>query len=414
MTPAAHRFGWYLAIVQLLFTLCWTVYAIFLPKLAAAAGLGPGAIVLLLLLDQAIFTVCDFATGIAADKASRALGRIGPWLVAITVVSCAAFLILPYVAAAGAPVLIAVTVLWTITTSALRAPPMMMLGKYAAKPAIPYLASLALLGYGLAGAASPYLGAVLRDADPRIPFALSSLVLVLAASGLIEAERRLAAQPQPNTAAASPAPARSYGPTSPPAILFALTMIVLALGYQIHFALESAPLYRRFAAPEQLVWLMPVFWIGFNVMMFPASVLTKRFGGYVVIGVGGLIGAAAIAAAHTATTLDMLVAAQAASGAAWGAILMSAFAIALTATGKTAEGRQGKMSGLLYATLALATLARIAATASGMATDPHLLTALQWLPVVCWAVAGGAVLYLAVGSLRRVAVATNTTAQATE
>ena len=38
MSPTAHRFGWYLALLQLLFTLCWTVYAIYLPKLAAAAG----------------------------------------------------------------------------------------------------------------------------------------------------------------------------------------------------------------------------------------------------------------------------------------------------------------------------------------------------------------------------------------
>ena len=32
-----------------------------------------------------------------------------------------------------------------------------------------------------------------------------------------------------------------------PAIVFALGMIVLALGYQMHFALNSAPLYLRFA-----------------------------------------------------------------------------------------------------------------------------------------------------------------------
>ncbi|MBI1204837.1 MAG: MFS transporter [Rhodopseudomonas sp.] len=406
MSPVTHRFGWYLAVLQLLFTLCWTVYAIYLPQLATAAGLAPGAVVILLLLDQVVFTVCDFATGIVADRTSRALIRIGPWLVAITVVSCAAFLVLPYVAAAGAPLLIAVTAIWTITTSALRAPPMMMLGKHAARPAIPYLTSLALLGYGLAGAASPYLAATLRQADPRLPFALASLVLVLAASGLIRAERRLASQPNTDTPSTAPAPVRTVGPTRPPTLWFALAMIALALGYQIHFSLESAPLYRRFAAADQLVWLMPVFWIGFNVTMFPASVLTRKFGGYVVIGVSSLIGAAAIAVAHGATTLTMLVVAQCASGAAWGAILMSAFAIALSATGKNGEGREGRMSGLLYATLALATLARIGAVASGVAADPHLVGALQGLPVLCWALAGLTLLYVAASSLMRRASAT--------
>jgi len=57
MSPVSHRFGWYLALLQLVFTLCWTVYAIYLPKLAATAGLLPGTVILLLMLDQAIFTV---------------------------------------------------------------------------------------------------------------------------------------------------------------------------------------------------------------------------------------------------------------------------------------------------------------------------------------------------------------------
>ena len=108
------------------------------------------------------------------------------------------------------------TVVWTVTSSALRAPPLMLLGKYAAKPAIPYLSSLAMLGYGIAG----------------------------------------------------------------------------ALGYQMHFALDSAPLFLRFAKPAELEWLMPVFWIGFNIAMFPASVVTNRLGGYAVMGVAALIGAA--------------------------------------------------------------------------------------------------------------------------
>ena len=44
MGTASNRFGWYLAVLQL-FTLCWTVYLIYLPKLAAAAGLAPKAVV---------------------------------------------------------------------------------------------------------------------------------------------------------------------------------------------------------------------------------------------------------------------------------------------------------------------------------------------------------------------------------
>lgn len=407
MSPVSHRFGWYLALLQLVFTLCWTVYAIYLPKLAATAGLLPGVVILLLMLDQAIFTVCDFATGIAADKMTRVLGRIGPWVAGITALSCLAFLLLPYVAAAGASWLIAVTVIWTVTSSALRAPPLMLLGKYAAKPALPYLSSLAMLGLGLAGAVSPYLALTLRDVDPRLPFVAISLVLVLTTLGMISAERRLAAQPPAETEAA---PAGAFGTLTTPAIVFALGMIVLALGYQIHFALESAPLYLRFAKPNQLSWLMPVFWIGFNVAMFPASLMTKRFGGYAVMGAAALLGALAIVATHLAQSLDLLVAAQFASGAAWGVILMSAFTVAFTVG---ANGGEGRMSGLLFSTLALATFARMAAVAGGLKGNPSLQTALHWLPVACWTIAGAALLYFAINGAQRWAAGWRAAAQET-
>lgn len=208
MSPASHRFGWYLALLQLLFTLCWTVYAIYLPKLAASAGIPPGAVILILMIDQAVFTVCDFATGIAADRVTRLLGRLGVYVVAATAISCAAFIALPFVASAGAPLFIAVTLVWTVTSSALRAPPLMLLGKYAAKPALPYLTSLAMLGYGIAGAVAPYLAVTLRNVDPRLPFVLASVVLMLTTLGMISAERRLAAAPEPPPRASAPSPRR--------------------------------------------------------------------------------------------------------------------------------------------------------------------------------------------------------------
>lgn len=394
MSSATHRFGWYLAVLQLLFTMCWTVYAIYLPRMAAAAGIDPGTVILLLMLDQAIFTICDFATGIVADKVSRVVGRLGVWVVAATAVSCVAFLALPFIAAAGAPLFIAVTVVWTVTSSALRAPPLMLLGKYAAKPSLPYLSSLALLGYGIAGALAPYMTITLRDIDPRWPFVVASVVLVLATLGIVSAERRLASEPQPKAASA---PARAFGPLTTKAAVFALGMIVLALGYQMHFALASAPLFLRFAKPADLEWLMPVFWIGFKISMFPAGLITKRFGGYAVMGAAALVGALAIIGAHAAQGLELLMLAQFAAGAAWGAILMSAFTVAFSIGENGAEGR---MSGLLFSALALATLARMGMVAGGFAANPSVNAMLQWTPAVCWSLAGAALLYLAFAGLR--------------
>jgi MFS family permease len=395
MSKASHRFGWYLAVLQLIFALCWTIYVIYLPKLAAAAGIAPQAVILVLMLDQAIFAVCDFFTGIASDKVTRILGRLGEWATVATALSCAAFLIMPMIPGFGTPVLIGVIVVWAATSSALRAPPLMLLGKYAQKPSIPYLSALALLGTGLAGALGPYLTITLRDIDPRIPFAVASVVLTLVTLGMITAERRLAADDRPTSKVP---PVRSFGTMTKPAIVFALGMIALALGYQMHFALDSAPLFLRFTNAASLQWLMPVFWIGFNISMFPASILTNRLGGYRVIGGAALIGALAILATHLAQGLEQMVVAQFAAGAAWGAILMSAFTVAFS-IGE--NGGEGRMSGLLFSALALATLTRMAAVATGFNADPLLKSILQWVPMLCWAVAGAALLYLASARVKR-------------
>jgi hypothetical protein len=396
MNSTTHRYGWYLAALQLFFTLCWTVYALYLPQLAASAGIAAGSVILILILDQAVFTVCDFATGIAADKVTRVVGRLGVWVVAVTAVSCLAFLALPFVAHVGAPMLLAVTLVWTVSSSALRAPPMMLIGKYAAKPSIPYLSSLAMLGYGVAGALGPYLVVTLRNTDPRLPFALASLVLVLTAIGMLSAERRLASEPPSD--ATEGAKARPFGQFTPRAFAFTLAMIVLALGFQIHFSVGTRSLFLRFAEPADLSWLMPVFWIGFNVAMFPASLVTKRLGGYVVMGAAGLIGAAAIYATHAAGSLDFMIGAQLIAGAAWGAIMMSAFTVAFEIG---ANGGEGRMSGLLFSTLAIATLARMAAIATGLNTDPAVVDVLRAVPIFCWAIAGAALLYLGIATIRQ-------------
>ena len=65
---SANRTGVYIAVLQLVFTLGWTTYVIYLPKLAASVGIAPSAVILILMLDQAIFTITDTAMGIAADK----------------------------------------------------------------------------------------------------------------------------------------------------------------------------------------------------------------------------------------------------------------------------------------------------------------------------------------------------------
>src|SRR5215212_11879448 len=140
----ASRTGIYLAVLQLIFTLGWTTYVIYLPKLAAQVGIAPGMVIFILMLDQAIFTITDTAMGIAADKIAPFVGRLGVFVGILTAISCAAFVALPFVAGTGPGAqfwFIAVALVWVVTSSALRAPPLTLLGKYSAQPAVPLLAA---------------------------------------------------------------------------------------------------------------------------------------------------------------------------------------------------------------------------------------------------------------------------------
>jgi hypothetical protein len=393
-SATGNRTGLYLAFLQLVFTLGWTTYVIYLPKLAAEVGIAPTAVIWLLMLDQAIFTITDTAMGVAADRIARLVGRLGIYVGVLTALSCAAFLALPFVASTGhsaQPFFIALIVIWAITSSALRAPPLVLLGKYRARPEIPYLAALVMLGYGVAGAVSPYLGVVLRDVDARLPFVISSVVLLITTLALSKVERGLADEPAP---AKSAAPAKPFS-TVP--VIFIAAMVILALGYQLHFSINSGSFYLRFAKPAELQWLMPVFWIGFNLAMFPASLVVKHRGGLIVMGAAGLFGAVAIIVAEFAGGLNMLIAAQFIAGAAWGCMLMSAISAAL-AIGET--GAEGKISGLVFSALALATFARMAAVAGGLQKLPDYAPLLHWAPVACWSVAGAGLLVIAAAKLQ--------------
>jgi MFS family permease len=145
-TTSANGTGVYLAILQLVFTLGWTTYVIYLPKLAAEVGIAPAAVIFILMLDQAIFTITDTAMGIVADKIAPFVGRLGVFVGTLTALSCAAFVALPFVAGTGSgaqPWFIGLIVIWSITSSALRAPPLTLLGKHRAKPSVPFLSALA-------------------------------------------------------------------------------------------------------------------------------------------------------------------------------------------------------------------------------------------------------------------------------
>ena len=383
MNPLTPRIGVYFALLQLLFTLTWTVYIIFLPRLAAEAGIPKSWILWILVADQLVFVIADWLMGARADRMSRVVGRLGPRLALVTLISALAFLLLPFAAPLASPLLfLALTFLWTVTSSALRAPPLMLIGKYAASGARPVISGMWLFGFGIAGAIAPYLTIALRDVDARLPFALASVSVAIAAWALGWAERSLAAA----------APAAEQPAHKPLPIAGFLAVVALAaLGFQVHFSLSSAPQYLRFVPAEQLGQLMPAFWVGFNLAMLPLTLLIRRYGDFRILATGTLAGAVAVLYATQASSLATLVAAQVAAGAAWAAVMFGAFGAAML-LGRT--GREGFATGGLFSMLAFAAMLRILLIATQLNQDAGLQQALVYLPAACWGAAAVLLLIL--------------------
>jgi hypothetical protein len=221
----------------------------------------------------------------------------------------------------------------------------------------------------------------LRGVDPRLPFALSSIALIVAVSAMLWAEKHLA-----GAAGAVPPPeAVVKKPVGTGVVLFFGAVALLGLGFQAHFALNSAPLYLRFAKPAELDYLMPVFWIGFNLLIFPACRANERFGGTVVMAAGAVTGALASTLAAAAPSLELLLALQFLAGGAWAAVLMSAMTAAI-AIGHV--GREGAATGGLFALLAIATFTRMGLVAAQLNRDPVVSSLLVWLPGLAWLLAG--------------------------
>jgi hypothetical protein len=367
-----------LAALQLAFALTWVIYVIYLPSLAAQAGVPKHAVAWILLMDQVIFIACDWMAGIYADRVARALGRVGPRLAIAALVSCAAFLLLPWIAPAGSSVaFIALTALWSATSSALCAPPLTLTGRHATHPERPWIAAVYMLGLGLAAAAAPYLGTRLRGIDPRIPFTISTAMVIIATFALVAAERRLRADRPVMPQAPRAADGRMLA-------MFAVAVALFAIGFQLHFSVNSSRQYLRFAAPEELESLMPVFWIGFNLAMLPAALITRRFGGLVVMTAGGVAAMLLSAAVPFAPSLGVLAGLQFAAGAAWGFVLMSAFTAALEVG---APGLEGRITGMLFSMLAVAAFARIAFVSAGVPGTGPVAEALPALPAFAWLLA---------------------------
>ena len=367
----------YLGVVQFFLLASWTVYAIFLPGLLDSVGIEKRWVAWVLLADQALFACFDIAAGFAADRAFRLYARMGFVLAAVGALSCAAFLILPWLPGAGVgPALfLGVTVLWVVSSAALRAPLFGLLARHAAKPAVPRLAGLAMAGMGVAAALSPYMGTLLTGLDPRLPFAVSSLSLLLVVLGLVVAERR--GIPDTTAAPEAPTPALS-------AWAFLPALWLAAGAMQIAVFLQAAPRYLRDVGQDALPWLLPIFWVGFSLVAFFDGSFSARWGAARVFALGCLMGGFGIWLTGL-TGFEAAISGYALAGLGWAAALKSIFGLAAE-SGR--PERVGSYTGLVFAVLAGAAFMRIGINLTGWPGLPERAPLLTLVSLGGWVLAG--------------------------
>lgn len=364
------------ASVQFLLAATWTIYVAFLPQLAARAGIPNANVAWILMMDQVIFVTMDFALGIAADRVASAMRRLGGWILALSVVSALAFVLLPGVTSPS--LLLGVTAVWAGTSSALRAPPMVIIARRLHATESTFLVGCSLLGIGLAGAVAPLLTARLRDASPLAPFLAAGAALVVAVVALRWVEPAVARKDA--EAASEPMPAVALRHMW----MFFAAVWILALGFQFHTVVNSAPAYLRFVSNAELVRAAPVFWIGFFLcVLLPGAPMLRRYPACVLLLAAAALGALTLFGFAAAGSLGAVLATQCLAGGLWGIMFASAANAALDAGH---VGREGMFSGLVFAVLAVAALIRIAIVSSGASKSVALAGLLPWLPAVAWSV----------------------------
>ena len=402
---------WRLAFVQMLFTLSWTVYVIFLPALFRRAGIDANILPWVLIADQLIFAAMDFGLGLWLDRAKAALEKFSNWFMVVVGLACLLFISLPWLSD-NAPqgVLIFAVILWVVCSSVLRVPPLYFMAKAVAvnetnqtagKPLALGVAAY-FFGIGVAGAAAPFLTITLKNIDPTLPFFVASASLMLATYAL----RPMLKLTPENGANPTLVPVRTID------FKLALPMLVavalFAFGVQMHVAFNSAKYFTSVYPGASLEWLMPLFWVGFSVAMFPASQWLKRCayaedllaqiaGATQAMWCAGLLGAAALVACVFAPTLALLIIFQVVAGAAWAVVMLAVFS-AVSAMGKaSAPIKIGLWLGAALALMALATVGRIWLVLL-LSSNPNLAEFKQMLPsatAVSWLAAAALALLFA-------------------
>ncbi|MCP5265940.1 MAG: hypothetical protein H6934_07495 [Burkholderiaceae bacterium] len=386
--------AWIAAAIQFLLGITWVAYVYYLPGLLEQVGIEQTWLIAFLLVDQAVFGLADWTVGWLGERTERYWARLGRWIVAGSVLSSAAMLLLPWVARLGSPaLLVATTFVWITASSAMRAPVVAMLGRTARPAAKLSLVATLLAGGALASAMAPWVANGLKRLSPELALAAGAAALVIASLAVV----RFAAPGTLGAAQVTHADPRRlrWGAL----IAIAAVALGFATSVQLHAFIASAPLFRRLGAIDLSRWL-PLFWLGFALASLAIGLHGRaraRTGrdivqpsGFAIMSIGAaFVGMAAVATTRIAPSLTSLALAQFVAGAAWAVLIDALFVRALELA---SPHRPTAAAGTLFATMAFAAVLRLALVAAIGAQDAARLGI--WPIIGLWLVASAGVLVI--------------------
>lgn len=296
-----------IALIQFLFMVSWVLYGIYFGDLLLEAGIDKSWLVPIFLFDQLVFALMDPIMGAWADRIERMARRLVPLVIGLNALSALAFVALPLVGMHSPTLLLAATLVWVASASVLRAPLFVILDRLPGAPDQTTRVAQAAAGIAIGAAIAPFIGMGLKGISPLVPFLLSTLVLLIAGFSLSSLPARAGGTVQQTSTAMK----------RPISWLFVMTLL-LACGFQFHAFVGSAALYKRFVAPDMLGWVLPVFWVGFNLMLLPAPRWIHRHGAGPVLSWMAMIGSVALLVCLVAPNLPLLLVGQCVLGACWG------------------------------------------------------------------------------------------------
>jgi MFS family permease len=358
--------------MQFPFFLMWTTYAAFLPQLIAQAGLDAKYFFYISIMDNVCFIVMNPILAFAAERVGKKYGKFGLFFVLLVIFSSVNLICISLVAGTSQSLFFICTLLWSLSSSILRAPPIFLLFRHIKPFKHPKAIAISTIGMTVGGCVSPYIVPLYTDYSAWIPFSINALMLVLTSFGVIFAERqlertKLLLEKDPNQKESEPEFEVDY-----------ITMVLLFVGiffvyagFEGHTNIRSLNQYTRFASDKASGrFLAPTFWISNQIgMKLMALFLINKVHWKSNVLIASCLGGIGCLMAEVSNSLGVLVVANIFSGLGYGMWYNIVLVYVPKVVPKHSSLNKSMVLGFFYSCLSAAAILRFSIASTKVATE---------------------------------------------